>query len=559
MQVSGQKPAVLSPIYSPKMNGDFKPQEYFHDCIIKPALQPINANTSVTISHDGKTLSANDIEHIVLDCIGDLVNVSAEDTAKAFFSDTLIYFDEKNNLGIQDLFAIQSAMRENQSVGGNQPVVPFPSVSLIYTPATDVIPNCKKFIAGQCSYDVMFTSFAFYARPDTLGFYFSNETSFNDFKAWFSGQTQTLLSALPQATNNLIAEFAKLTLNGLTESLLLRNADDEENDEYSFPRILIQLLMQYTKQVSDAEFGIMPFSLGELFCPKSVVFVNIEKHARASAKQVKEEWDVINKSLANPYTVVSNKKLSKLTAAQRALQKATAAAASQLMKQKSADERAKAIRFRKSELSLVDITSIVSKLINKMAFVNKSENALKCVKTTFAKPNRRDPDDYNKMGKMVSTKYKPDIHIYLDTSGSISEMNYQDAMKACIKLAKKLNVNLYFNSFSHILSQCTKLKVKDKSEAQVYKYFQSVPKVSGGTNFEQIWHYINASKKRRRELSVIVTDFEWYPSNKFVKHPRNLYYMPCSRLDWDSMTHWARNFAKSMFKFVPNIRQHILF
>ena len=74
------------------------------------------------------------------------------------------------------------------------------------------------------------------------------------------------------------------------------------------------------------------------------------------------------------------------------------------------------------------------------------------------KANRRDPDDYNKPGRITSVEYMPDLHVYVDTSGSISEANYQEAVLLLIRIAKKLNVNLYFNSFSHILSQQTLLK-----------------------------------------------------------------------------------------------------
>ena len=38
-------------------------------------------------------------------------------------------------------------------------------------------------------------------------------------------------------------------------------------------------------------------------------------------------------------------------------------------------------------------------------------------------------------GKQTGIRFRPDIHVYLDCSGSISERNYQDAIKSLIKLA----------------------------------------------------------------------------------------------------------------------------
>ena len=202
--------------------------------------------------------------------------------------------------------------------------------------------------------------------------------------------------------------------------------------------------------------------------------------------------------------------------------------------------------------------AIIKRIFQKMNTVNRSQNSYKSVHMTFQKPNRRDPDDFNKMGKAVSTKYYPDLHFYIDTSGSISEENYEDAIKACIALARKLNINVYFNSFSHYMSSCTCLKTQNKSVRQIYAEFQRVPKVTGGTNFEQIWHYVNKSKKRQRELSIIITDFEWTAPNYFVQHPENLYYMPCSKMDWDCIRQNIQSFANSMLMNEPRIAKRIL-
>ena len=165
---------------------------------------------------------------------------------------------------------------------------------------------------------------------------------------------------------------------------------------------------------------------------------------------------------------------------------------------------------------------------------------------TYNKPNRRDPDDFNKKGKSVSTKYLPDIHLYIDTSGSVSEQNYKDAVMACISMAKKLNINIYFNSFSSELSQCSLLHTRDKSIKQIYAAFQKVQKVTGGTDFDNVWDYINMSKKRRRELSIMITDFEYTPRNRQVNHPENLYYVPCANVtNYQRMVGYAITFCKS--------------
>lgn len=126
-----------------------------------------------------------------------------------------------------------------------------------------------------------------------------------------------------------------------------------------------------------------------------------------------------------------------------------------------------------------------------------------------------------------------------------------------ISMAKNMNVGLYFNSFSHILSQTTRLNLKDKSKAEIYRQFQKIDKVTGGTDYEQIWHFINRSPKRSKELSLIITDFEWEAPSAFIKHPKNLYYVPCSTFDWKIITGNAKMFAQSMLHNDPNIRKHL--
>ena len=241
------------------------------------------------------------------------------------------------------------------------------------------------------------------------------------------------------------------------------------------------------------------------------------------------------------------------------MQKIASMAATAAANQSAQAMRAVNMRFSKTRPTTVDMTRIIKKILDKMTFCNKSMNVYKSVKTSFAKPNRRDPDDYNKQGKIVSTRYKPDIHLYIDTSGSISERDYEDAVKACISMAKKLDINMYFNSFSHIMSQTTRLHLEGKSKTAIYEEFRRVPKVSGGTDYEQIWHFINKSKKRTRELSIIISDFEWCARNGYVRHPKNLYYIPCSTMNWDMITREAERFCKSALHNEPNIRAHVLF
>lgn len=553
MKIVNQKPAVLTPVYNDDITKNMDVVKIATDCLSKTVFTPLIPSQPVTMTYKGNNYTEQNFALDVLDCCGENININAETLVKSILNQTLLTYNAATPLGVAELFPVQSGTAEN---------MPEPDGNVVYTPSTDVIPACRQFLAGQASYDKFFASLAYYARPETLGFYFANEIAFDEFIKWITNQFAAFSTVLTPDDNKLAADFMTLKLTELTESILLRKNDGDHKDPNSFARLLIKLLMQYTKIVSEAEFGVLPFNVGELFCPKSVVFVNVEKHSKASSKAIANEWKLINNSLQNKNQInmISNKKLTRLTAVQRALKKAqvNAAAAAQFMKTGGAGKAA-SFKFSKTRPTQVDLTKFVKKIISKMAFVNTSMNTFKSSKVSFAKPNRRDPDDFNKMGKVVSTRYLPDIHLYIDTSGSISERDYQDTVKACIALAKKLGIDMYFNSFSHFMSQTTKLNIAGKTQTAIYNQFQKVPKVTGGTDYEQIWNFINMSKKRKRELSIIITDFEWSARTSYVEHPKNLYYVPCSTMNWTRITRLAEYFCQSMLHNDPNIRKHILF
>ena len=303
----------------------------------------------------------------------------------------------------------------------------------------------------------------------------------------------------------------------------------------------------------------MPFDFENLFCTKNVVFINVDQFAQASPSAIATEVKDINESIsiAKKIKMVSNNTLNKLAPIARQLRK-TQAMAIKVAANNSKNCKAKLCKFKSKIMTHDEYLANISKILSKMKTERMTQNIYKQSKSSFAKPNRRDPDNYNLQGKIVSTKYRPDLHLYLDTSGSISEENYEASVKLAIQLAKKLNVNLYFNTFSHLMSQTTLLKCAGKSVSQIYAEFQKVPKVTGGTDFEQIWHFINGNKKREAELSIMITDFEWTARSSFIKHPKNLYYMPCANMSWRYICDCAMSFVKSCEHNDPNIRAHIL-
>lgn len=556
--IINQKPVVLDPVHTISCQGDYDPLAALRAQIVDPLFTPLNASQPCQMTTAaGQDLDADGLSSLLLSCLGDVVVPDAETATKQVLGQCLVHFDQATPIPVNETFAIQAASAHK---------LPTPGPNVIYTARDDVIPTAKALLAGSGSQEKFFASLAYTFPTDTLGFWFQTEIAFDEFKAWLDQQVQLIASVLPSDTVKLLSDFSALKLNGLTEALRLRVDDTDGNDEYSFPRFIVFMLMTYIEQQRSAQqtpgttavpvVGVLPFTLSELFCPRTIVLVNVEAHARSTPNKVTKEWKTISQALASPIKIVSLKSLSKLTALQRAVTKAQVAGA--VHRPGQPGSRSAKVTFRKQAPSKIDLFKAIKRVLTRMGKVNRSMNIFRASKATFLKANRRDPDDVNKTGRITSVTYMPDLHVYVDTSGSISEENYQDSVTMLIKIAKKLNVNLYFNSFSNILSQETLLRVQDKSVDKIWAEFRRVPKVTGGTDYLQIWNYVNASPVRRRRLSLVITDFEWYPPSGRHEHPANLYYAPCSAMNWNSLIRSAKAFSRGMKHIDPAITQRLL-
>lgn len=556
LTLSGQKPATLSPVHTLPVTGAYDPLPAMRKGIVKPLFKPlVKGKTVSVVDGQGQSLDKDEVLSTLLRTAGTVVNAQAERDMKSLLQQGLVHYDQTTPLLVNELFAVQAAHAHK---------LPHPGPRTLYTARSDVIPSAKKLIAGSAKDDgEFFASVAYAYHPEALGFWFQSATDFDDFQAWLTQQTTALSAVLPSATANLLAKFAQTNLNGLVEGYVLRKDDHDANEEYSFARVIVHMLMSYQAQMastwgSTPLVGTMPFVVSELYLPRTIVLVNVEAHARASAKKVDNEWQLINASIASPVKVVSNKALSKLTALPRAMAKAAAQAANANSNKSAQSGRSAKIVFKKQAPTKVEIEKGLLRVLKRMKEVSRSMNVLKKSRTSFAKANRRDPLDFNRPGRVISTHYLPDLHVYIDTSGSISESNYQDAVMMLIRLAKRMNVDLYFNSFSHVMSQEVLLRTKDKSVARIWEEFRRIPKVAGGTDYRQIWDYINASPKRSRRLSLVVSDFEWHAPNQRVQHPRNLYYAPCSSMNWQSIVRSAEDFTQSMRHIDPAIATKLI-
>lgn len=555
MKTTNQVPQELNPIIEVDPSKDIIDEaieDSLKRVLVEPLWTPLTQGYPVSIADDkGNELDADTLFQALWRITDDVLDAQAETVTKAVYDNTCLYIPASDPKPMANLYVTQAQTRE-----GMKPATPV----YIYT-SQDVIDGAKAWIASKGS-DLLFANIFNAFTPKTLGFAFLAPSDFDDMKAFVKAEVAAL-DAQGLLDADVVANFSQfdaIDLTGaLTQSLRLRGSNFAGNDPYSFARVLPSLLMRWCEHQSQQQSPTavaMPFDLAEAVSPETVVLINAAEHGHSSPKEVTDEWTAINNALNAPVKVVNPKKLQSMAGVSKSVNHYQQLANSAKMQQVVRYQEA---RFRKQRPSNLQVLSKIKRVVKGMIDVARSSNPYKVKTTSFSRANRRDPSDYNRPGTVTMTRYKPDIHIYLDNSGSISEKNYQDAVMMLIQLAKRLDVNLYFNSFSNVLSACTLLPTKGRSLTEIYNQFRKIPKVSGGTDFAQIWRYIEASPKRKEELSLIVTDMEYMPPRTFLKHPDNCYYVACSNTDWDCLTRDAKQFCEGMRHIDPHIRRKLLF
>lgn len=552
----GQKPGHLDPYtLVPAFTGDCDPVSSLDTMVTHTLFEPLNANQAVAVAVNNQPIDRDGANELLLRSVGEVLDPVAQEVMNTLFEQALTRWIPSASSPVDEAFITQAAATCK---------LPDPSKAL-YTTQSDVIPAVKDVLAGNAGTDLLLVSLGWTFHPHTVGFWFRTTAEFDAFKTWLQGELAKIASNISTSDMRMFQQFDALTLTDLTESLILRADDSQALDEYSFARVLMWALMTWTsanapQAGAPQTCGVLPFSIAEMALPRTLVLVNVEAHARASMRKIINEWELINKSLHAPVKLVTPGQLSKLTALARAQQKASAQAANSLSNAHQQKGRSGRVVFHKRPTRPVDIYKSVMRVLTRMSKVNQSLNSIRNVTTSFVRANRRQPNDPNKPGKVISRKYLPDIHIYLDTSGSISTENYEDTIKMLITFAKKMGVDLYFTSFSHIMSTPVRLRIKDRSVNQVWKQFAAVPKVSGGTDYEQIYTFINEHPVLKRRLNLVITDFEWWPGSYHIDVPENLYYVPISVPSgyYSSLRNSAMSFVRSMEKIDSSTGSRIL-
>lgn len=553
--------------------------------LLRPLVPGVPAHAIDSVS--GKSLTATDlgkilatpilVDHYSRNTPGDTPENNT--TALDLLAQTASHISRSSHPYIRQVFL-------NQGLGELKLPTPEPG-RVVYSVDNAVSPSAKELLnvigagASPTAYDEgdekwtqFFVSLAAAFRPSTLGVAMLGPDTFTRFGEHLMMVASALHAGGKVSTEVLdkCRQCAAIELNDLTEALRLRPSAGVPTEDYSFARLVVHSLFSFVKgeqhdaQVASipAQTSLLPFDLSELICPETIIFVNLDAHARREPAEIKKQWTWVTNQLSGGLKIMSMKAITRLGAASTRLKDAERRAVnSRDQLDDKAKRKAEACDFCDTAPPPSQILTDLRTKLNRMAKVNKSENVRLYRQKTFSRSNRRRPDNPDVPGSTVRQEFMPDIHYYPDTSGSMSVQDYMDGALFLMMMAKKFNMNFYFSSHSHLLAPQILLPVKGKSVDQMKKLIESVPKVGGGNNFTLIYDFVQASADRRRRLNVVATDFGWQAnSSHMFTHPENIVYLPAfdrsSSYGWDSVKANCAKFINSMRPLDPNIDAKIL-
>lgn len=473
-------------------------------------------------------------------------------------SKRLEHWDTDAHRPIREAFAVQAA-------ASRQLLAPSPSI--LWSHATDVIPAAQAMTQGQPgSHRDLLVGLTYLHSPPALGVYGMDRDHLRSMLAYVSERASML--DLSVDVRSLIHQFASMQLRGSTQTVMLRANRSDPLVPGSFGHTVVALIEEFISRRTNGgldpapKVGLLPFDAEELIDPTSLVLVDVSEVAAMSAPASTAEWALTQLALdpAQPRVFRLDTIVNLSTSLRDRIARTLSKNGHQVQDNWVSHMKSSVPEFLSQQPRESTIIEDLIGIIEGTGTVSFSHNVEKTRRRTYARPNRRDPNNSDRPGRTIMRRFKRDLHVYGDTSGSMSDDNLLSMMRVVVALAQELDVNLYFSSFSDMLSEETLLQVHGRTFEDVWDELLNLPKVTGRTDFSQIWRYIDANPDRRDRISLVVTDFGWKNRATSINHPPHLYYAPVQVDDsqWHVVRGWSKTFVGSMQRVAPDIATRLV-
>lgn len=362
------------------------------------------------------------------------------------------------------------------------------------------------------------------------------------------------MGAIDDPTMLILSQIfnAKMEADTLTLAIPLRSNVTPNTTPGCFGRVLMHLL-----QTEKDRF--MPTSLRNFWYPRNIIFVNDYAHEHATPAEISDEWRHIMKECRKFSTPVAINELRKLDKSHNG----------DGIKKCGHDHDVNAVQidFKTGVPKVPQLYKRIKKLVEQKSNDEISAHPYVDKRLTFARASRTRPDDFNKKGQVRKISYYKDLHLYCDCSGSVSFENLQNTIIAAIKVAKKLDLDLYLTTWGSSISQATRVPILNHTDKQIINFIVNLPMCGGGTNADLVWERCTATKKRIGEIAIMITDF-CFSTPRFDEMPKNLCYMPLIPTKGDMQSYkqicdeantLMRNLSKIYSVPVAKVRKRFLF
>ena len=430
----------------------------------------------------------------------------------------------RNSFLIEEQFLVKSMLEQNLPLPGQ-----VEDQIIKYTLGNDVLPAGKQLLENwdTQSLEQFFTA---------LGGYLKSNQYTTNYAIYVLKDDQ----ALTRLKRKLSTYATNFEITQLKDNLFVSNAyadacylPTKDKDEIqSIMRCVNFTLSEFVLDEPDKIY-YLPINIQQCIEPKRLIFINLENFCATNISRIHQWFEKLNALTEFDIEILSEQKIAQLeeiTKSKATLKKG--------FNTNTDNYQFTEITELRAPKSTVDMKKAILNVIGQQISSKKSENAYKIKGATYMKPNRRNPDDINLKGSKNQYKYHPDIHLFIDTSGSITESMYQTTLYTLIQTAKMLNTNIYITFFADDLTETFKVNAKYQNVENIKNQILGLPKITGGTNYAKVWAYINDIEKQANvyRCYFMITDFDYAP-NKYHRFDNQapaftkLTYLPVSTFE----------------------------
>lgn len=433
--------------------------------------------------------------------------------------------------------------------------LPEASDEIIYTIPCDIVGPVNDYLNNNIQAEQCITSISAYLNITAPIVMFKSRKSFKEFQEYV-GRRIAMMPLKPE-TRRLLRQFTGLKPDSGFRCVKLRSTQYTRLAENTFARILTNLLEEYSADsitIARDECVMVGASLRSRIVPLAIVFACAENIGIEDSETLNKDITEIKGFLDWLDEPKGNAPLNNnIDAEDQPFD----------MLETNESERQKEERIRDTIDNIMNnqsgsghgdptrrvdpnsVKALTKRLKNKIKKIIRSTgaktmNGRKTVIKTYMRESRRNPMDSDLMGQRYKTTYTKDLHLYIDVSGSINLSMIEFALNAAADIATELKLNLFVTPFDSELydKQTIVILGSVMSKRSALKKLKQLPISGGGTEFDNVYRFIESSKKRKNEISIMITDYCDCPR---LPSPKTLYYMGCKGTSPQTIENFIRH------------------